>query len=226
MMTALAAVCFFLAQPLPSEVLAAPAAEPAKSTAAPSSVDASTDTDKALTIVDLYKAVRDPFTPVTAASVLPLKPVSAAVDAPAAEEEPPEPEFSIHFLSLKGIMKDRRGASAILVHEKTGQGYLLRGGKLYDYKNNRIPGVTGVVKPKEKTVILMTPDKDVQPLFLGETGDPSDKKEPARAAPKAAAPAAPALPPPAPPAAAPAQPSSPPSGPSAMPMMPGFPGGR
>ena len=35
MMTALAAVCFFLAQPLPSEVLAAPAAEPAKEEAPP-----------------------------------------------------------------------------------------------------------------------------------------------------------------------------------------------
>lgn len=188
MMTALAALLLWVQPLLPGAL----AAEPSKSTTAPAAVDASTDTDKTLSVVDLYKAVRDPFTPVTAASLVPLKP-AAEVEAGAnngvasVEEEPPEPEFSIHFLSLKGIMKDRRGASAILVHEKTGQGYLLRGGRLYDYKSNRIPDVTGVVKPKEKTVILMTPDKDVQPLFLGETSETAEKKEPA-AAPPAPAP--------------------------------------
>jgi hypothetical protein len=203
-----AAALFLLHQPFAQRALGEPAA-PAKSTAAAPSVEASTDTDKTLSVSDLYKAVRDPFVPVSAASIMPASPAKPAAGspeaaaesaAPFAEEEPSQPEFSIHFLSLKGIMKDRHGASAILVHEKTGQGYLLRGGKLYDYKNNRIPGVTGTVKHKEKTVILMTPDKDVQPLFLGEVGDPAEKKdkavkpEPGPMAPALTLPAAPSEP--------------------------------
>lgn len=114
---------------------------------------------------DLYKAERDPFMEFQSAS-----PGSAAIIAAGQEPEP----FNIHALTLKGIMRDKSGDSAILVQPNAGATYLLKKGKLYDAdklydpKTKPIAGVTGVVKYKQKTVHIMTSDKDVQTLILGE----------------------------------------------------------
>ncbi|MEK9145958.1 MAG: hypothetical protein AAB339_10140, partial [Elusimicrobiota bacterium] len=84
-------------------------------------------------------------------------------------------EFSIHLLNLKGILKDRRGSYAILT-DTLGGSFLLKDGKLFDYKNKPLPGVTGAIQPKQKSVTLMTPDKDVQVLRIGEEEGPEERQ--------------------------------------------------
>jgi len=149
------------AAPAPASVKAQPKkAAPGR---APAVVAASTSAARTLTVNDLYGGAkyRDPFASVMAGAAAP-RPQQAPEGAEA------EYQFSIHSLNLKGIMQDRRGGSAILVDPKSGQGYLLRGGRLFDYKGHRVPDVRGVIHAKQKSVVLMTPEKDVQTLFLGE----------------------------------------------------------
>ncbi|MFA6092446.1 MAG: hypothetical protein WCU88_07330 [Elusimicrobiota bacterium] len=136
--------------------------------AAVSAVAASTDAVKPMTVADLYNGsrYRDPFrAPDSGAG----PGAGAAVAAASPQEE--GAGFSIHSLNLKGILKESVGASAVLVDPRNGIGYLLKNGRLFDYKNHRIPGVTGVVQIRQKSVMLMTPDKDVQMLRLGEEED-------------------------------------------------------
>ena len=130
---------------------AAPAAGPQTAKpATPPSVEASTGAERQLTISDLYNGTkyRDPFLPAGAAAAAP----SEADKESQKEAEEAEMEFSIHSLNLKGIMQDRRGVSATLVHVKTGQGYILRSGKLFDYKSHRVPGVSGTIQSAKKSV--------------------------------------------------------------------------
>ncbi|MFH1724672.1 MAG: hypothetical protein ABII00_08620 [Elusimicrobiota bacterium] len=128
------------------------------------SVKGSTEAARPVRVEDLYGGLklRDPFRDLTKAG-------GGMVAIVAAKEFDPE-EFSIHAVDLKGVMKDRSGTYAVLVDGETGMGFILREGKLFDYKNNRIPKVTGRINVPQKTVILMTPDKDVQTLRLGEEG--------------------------------------------------------
>lgn len=156
MMTSLLLVTHLLAVPACAQAPAAPAV--------------STAPVKALTPADLYDGAkfRDPFRVLNAGGG-----GGAAPAAPAAYD--PE-TFSIHGLDLKGILKDRSGDYAVLVEAGSGAGFVLRGGQLFDYKNKRVPGVTGIVQFRQKTVVLMTPDKDVQTLRLGEQAE----SEPAR----------------------------------------------
>lgn len=124
-------------------------------------VKASTAAAKVPEVGDLYGAgkMRDPFRALVGASSR-----AGAVTAVVYPEE-----VGIHDLELRGLMRDKAGVIAVLVEPKSGAGYLLKSGKLYDYKNKRVPGITGVVQARQKTVVLMTPDKDVQTLRLGET---------------------------------------------------------
>jgi Tfp pilus assembly protein PilP len=86
--------------------------------------------------------------------------------------------FSIHSLNLKGIMKDGAGAYAILADGQTSASFVLKGGVLFDFRNKRVPGVTGTIQMRRKTVTLMTADKDVQPLKMGEAGENLKKAAP------------------------------------------------
>jgi len=156
---------------------AAPKARPEKVPPAQAfpGVETSTGAAWALTVGDLYNGTkyRDPFAAVLGAG-------RAEQGLPEAQEgaEAAEYQFSIHALNLKGIMQDRKGSSAILVDVKTGQGYLLRNGRLFDYKDHRVPDVRGVIHAKQKSVILITPEKDVQTLFLGEEEGDAGKSSP------------------------------------------------
>ena len=157
---------------------AAKKAQPHAGRAAPASpaVEASTGAARAPTVGDLYAGAkyRDPFAALAGAGGLAEQPQAAEDGAEAAEYQ-----FSIHSLSLRGIMKDRRGASAVLVDAKTGQGFILRSGLLFDYKNHRIPGVRGAIHTKQKSVTLTTPEKDSQTLRLGEDeGGDAGKESP------------------------------------------------
>jgi Tfp pilus assembly protein PilP len=121
----------------------------------------STEAVKPRTVEDIYQGAkyRDPFTKVSAKA--------GGVSAAAVAEWDPA-DFSIHELDLKGIMRDKTGSFAILTDRLAGVGFVLRGGKLYDFKNNRIEGVTGKINVAQKTVYLITAEKDVQTLRLGE----------------------------------------------------------
>ena len=121
--------------------------------------DASTMTLKASVPEDIYGGAkyRDP-----------LKKVSAsAARASVAKVKFTMEDFSIHEVDLTGIMKDRKGAYAVLVDVPSGTGLILRKGRIYTFKKKRIPGVTGRINVAQKTVILLTADKDVQTLRLG-----------------------------------------------------------
>lgn len=73
--------------------------------------------------------------------------------------------FSVYALKLTGIMEDSRGREALL-RDTSGAVYTLKAGRLTDSKKKPVPGVSGVVKGKQVT--LMTEDKKVVHLNLRE----------------------------------------------------------
>jgi hypothetical protein len=77
-------------------------------------------------------------------------------------------DFSIHKLSLRGIMRDAGSDFALFADSESGAGFLLRKGKLYDPKKKAVPGIAGAINFKTKTVTLTAPDGDVQVFRLGE----------------------------------------------------------
>lgn len=138
---------------------------PGRGQAAPLGVSASSETTK--TVTDLYKGSRDPFR------------MPSAGGGGGAAAAPAEPfkldDFNIHTLDLKGIMADKGGSIAILVDNRFQLSFILRGGFVYSGKK-RVPGVTGTIHRRQKSVTLITTDKDVQTLRLGETEE--DLKNP------------------------------------------------
>lgn len=121
------------------------------------------------TVSSLYTGdrVRDPFLPAAMGAR------SARRDDDSKDQGPEV--VDIHGMSLRGIMRDSKTDYALFTAE-TGGTYILRGGKLYNERNKPVPGVTGGIKIKQKTVELITPDKDVQVFRLGE--DEKDKEKP------------------------------------------------
>ena len=148
--------------------LAGPASSPAavvKSTgAAQMPIGTSTQTVSSLYTGD---RVRDPFLPAAMGGASTRRVVDTKNDGPEIVD--------IHGMTLRGIMKDSRAEYA-LFNAETGGSYLLRSGKLYNERNKLVPGITGTIKLKQKTVELITPDKDVQVFRLGE--DEKEKEKP------------------------------------------------
>lgn len=144
-----------------------PAAAVAASTATAASPAAVVVTTQTVSTIYTGDRVRDPFLP-------------AAMGGGSArrrdDEKAEGPEVvDIHALSLRGIMKDDKIDYALFASE-TGATYLLRGGRLYDERQKPVQGIRGAIKIKQKTVELITPDKDVQVFRLGE--DEKDKETP------------------------------------------------
>lgn len=131
------------------------AAEVKSSTAAASAPDVSS--------VYTAEKLRDPFLKGGASG-------GAPVSAPSKEFT--AEDFNIHNLFLKGIMKDADADYALLVDRGFGTSFILRKGRLYDLKNKPVPGVSGTIDIKAKRVNVMTADKDVQVLRLGEKEEP------------------------------------------------------
>lgn len=73
--------------------------------------------------------------------------------------------FTVYALTLTGIMEDSRGRQA-LMKDNAGNLYTLKAGRLKDSKKKIVPGISGVVKGKQVT--LMTDDKKVHHLTLRE----------------------------------------------------------
>lgn len=149
-----------LAGPAPSPI----AAVAPSTAAAPSPIGTSTQTVSTIYTGD---RVRDPFLPAAMGGARTRR-------AEDAKSEGPE-VVDIHGMTLRGIMKDTKIDYALFTAE-TGGTYLLRGGKLYNERNKAVPGITGAIKLKQKTVELVTPDKDVQVFRLGE--DEKEKEKP------------------------------------------------
>lgn len=142
---------------------AAPA--PAKA-AVPPSVSTSTVRASTATVLSpssIYTAekLRDPFQKSGGSSL------GAASSGGGSQAFNPE-DFNIHNLSLRAVMKDSAADYALLSDKTLGMTFVLRKGKVYDAKNKPIPGVTGTINMKQKSASLITRDKDVQVLRLGE----------------------------------------------------------
>jgi hypothetical protein len=80
-------------------------------------------------------------------------------------------EFSIHNLTLRGLMKDRAADFALFTDNSYGNSLILKHGRLYDPKGKPIPRVTGKLDVRRKTATLQTEDQDVQVFRLGEEGE-------------------------------------------------------
>lgn len=115
---------------------------------------------QAVTVEQLYRpaSTRDPLIPSTV--------YGDSKAQKAATAETAKSSFSVHALSLSGVMEDSRGKQALLKDAAAGAVYVLRAGRLYDSRKKMVPGVTGVIRGKQ--VILMTDDKKMIPLALRE----------------------------------------------------------
>lgn len=140
-----------------------PAAVAASTGAAQSTFGASTQTVSSIYTGD---RVRDPFLPAAMGGARTVRVEDAKAEGPEVVD--------IHGMTLRGIMKDAKIDYALFTSEG-GVTYLLRGGKLYNERNKPVPGITGAIRLKQKTVELITPDKDVQVFRLGEDEKAKEK---------------------------------------------------
>lgn len=141
---------------LAAVTLAAPVgAGPAPAGAAVPAVQASTAAPTAASIYTAEK-LRDPFQRI-------LGGAGGKAAKPFVSED-----FNIHNLSMKGIMKDAGTEYALFTDTAFGVSFILRKGKLYDYKGKAVAGVSGSLNLKQKSAHLMTQDGDVQTFQLGE----------------------------------------------------------
>lgn len=127
------------------------------------------------TVSSLYTGdrLRDPFLPAAAGASSPRR--VERVEEGAAEGAAVPETVDIHGMTLRGIMKDATRDYALFSPE-TGGTFMLRAGKLYNNRNKPVPGIWGRIKLKQKTVELITADKDVQVFRLGE--DEKEKEKP------------------------------------------------
>lgn len=99
--------------------------------------------------------------------------LKATAGGAALKSDVPE-EFSIHNLTLRGMLKDSFVDYAVFTDEIGGT-FLFRKGKLYDNKRNEVQGVSGNMDIKQKTVNLITQDKDVQVYRLGQKDEEDEE---------------------------------------------------
>ncbi|OGR74952.1 MAG: hypothetical protein A2X32_10565 [Elusimicrobia bacterium GWC2_64_44] len=132
------------------------------SCAAPAAAQVQVSTH-ALTVEQAYKPVnmRDPLV----ASTVYGDQKGTGENRKAAGQAVEKGTFSVYALKLTGIMEDSRGREALL-RDAAGAVYTLKAGRLTDSKKKTVPGVSGVVKGKQVT--LMTEDKKVLHLNLRE----------------------------------------------------------
>jgi len=164
MITSTLALLLATAGPAAAGPSPSPAVAASTSTVLP--IGASTQTVSSLYTGD---RVRDPFLPAA----------MGATSARRVEDKDGSagPEIvDIHGMTLRGILKDATADYALFASEQGGT-YLLRAGKLFNDNNKPVPGVTGRIKLKQKTVELITADKDVQVFRLGEEEE-KDKEKP------------------------------------------------
>jgi hypothetical protein len=158
------ALVLLLATAGPASAGPAPSPAPSASTSTVLPIGSSTQTVSSLYTGD---RVRDPFLP----SAMGAASARRVDDTKAGGPE----VVDIHGMSLHGIMRDSRTDYALFSAEGGGT-YFLRDGKLYNERSKLVHGITGRIRAKQKTVELVTADKDVQVFRLGE--DEKDKEKP------------------------------------------------
>lgn len=146
---------------------AAQTAPPAVAASTPTAASPAAVSTQTVATIYTGDRVRDPFLPAAMGATTARRRDDAQDDGPEVVD--------IHAMTLRGIMKDETIDYALFTSE-TGASYLLRGGRLYNERQKVVPGIRGVIKIKQKTVELITPDKDVQVFRLGE--DEKEKEKP------------------------------------------------
>ena len=113
-------------------------------------------TPQVLTPSMIYNAsnLRDPFRKASSGSSLPQKAFKIS-------------NFNIHNLDLRGLMRDSKSSYALLIDTSYGISFILKGGKLYGPQGKPIPGISGHLDEKRKTVYLKAQEGDVQVLRMG-----------------------------------------------------------
>jgi len=164
MITATLALLLATAGPASAGPAPSPASVAASTSAAKGAIGVSTQTVSSIYTGD---RVRDPFLPAAMGGTGSRRAEDVKVEGPEVVD--------IHGMTLRGIMKDAKIDYALFSGENGGT-YLLRGGKLYNERNKPVPGITGAIKPKQKTVELITLDKDVQVFRLGEDEKEKEKQ--------------------------------------------------
>lgn len=131
---------------------------------APSAAQVAVSTPPA-TVEEAYRPVntRDPLSPSTVYGDLKGRGSLKSKTETAASVE--KSSFSVYSLKLTGIMEDSGGRQALL-RGSDGALYALKAGRLTDSSKKIVPGISGVVKGKQVT--LMTDDKKVHHISLRE----------------------------------------------------------
>ncbi len=139
----------------PAAVWAAPPAVRPAPSAPPAAV--SPKPAPAVSVQSIYNAerLRDPFRSLTAGTL-------------AAGHKFNLEDFSIHNLTLRGIMGDRRSGFAVFTDNTYGYTLMLRRGRLYAPGGKPVPGVGGRLDLRRKRASLQTREGDVQIFRLGE----------------------------------------------------------
>lgn len=75
-------------------------------------------------------------------------------------------DFNIHNLILQGLMVGENSNFALLTDANYRTGFILKGSRIYNSRGKMIPGVSGRLDPRRKTVYLKAQDGDVQVLRM------------------------------------------------------------
>jgi hypothetical protein len=112
-----------------------------------------------------YKAdrFRDPFVPLTGQGAGLSVGVRPEITAP----------FAPANMELKGVLRTNSTRWAML-RSSDGASYVVEEGKVFDAKRRPVAGYTGIIK--EKTVVLIGPDKSVTELLLRRDKEEAEKK--------------------------------------------------
>lgn len=76
-------------------------------------------------------------------------------------------DFNIHNLTLRGLIIDPPASYALLIDANYGASFFLRGNRIFTARGKPVPGVSGHLDAKRKTIYLKVRDGDVQVLRMG-----------------------------------------------------------
>ncbi len=139
-----------------SSIIPAQTKQPPVSKTLPASQAPAAAAPQALTPTMIYTAsnLRDPFRKASAgSSSAPQKPFKLS-------------DFNIHNLILHGLMIGRKSSFALLTDANYGTRFIFKGNRIYNSKWKIIPGVTGHLDSRRKTIYLKARDGDVQVLRM------------------------------------------------------------
>ncbi|MBI4217933.1 MAG: hypothetical protein HY610_02325 [Elusimicrobia bacterium] len=96
---------------------------------------------------------KDPFRPL----------VGSGVSKGSADKDPQRIVLNFSLLELKGIIQDKNGKIA-LISSRDGEPFTLKSGRIYDKRNRKMNGVTGIIK--ENSIVIFGESNNVKELSL------------------------------------------------------------